>query len=168
MKLAMDLHYEGEGAQAVAVGFDEWGAPEALRTWTSRIPKVEKSPRGELDLRGLPCLLQLLREHALQPELIVINGFVHLDAQDTPGLGLHLHQALGGRCPVIGISKSAMAAGTPAQFEVYREEEAAAVVVTCAGIDLGAAKARVRAMHGRRRVPTLMKLAARIAKGSVA
>lgn len=164
MKLAVDVCYEGEGALAAAVAFDEWDAAEPLRTVTSHIAKVEPAQRGKLDLRALPCLLQLLREHALEPEVIVIDGFVHLDAQDTPGLGLHLHQALGGRCAVIGISKKPMAV-TPAQFEVHREEEAAPVIITCAGIDLGAAKARVRKMHGRRRVPTLLKLAVRVAKG---
>jgi len=40
------------------------------------------------------------------------------------------------------------------------------MTVTCAGIDIGAAKGRVRAMHGRKRVPTLMKLAARLAKST--
>lgn len=164
MKLVMDVHVDGDTTQAAAVSFDEWAAPEALKTWTSRLPLAEKPARGELDLRALPSLLQLLREQALQPELIVIDGFVHLDPDDTPGLGWHLHQALGGRCPVIGLSRRAMAAGTPAQFEVYREEEAAPVIVTCIGIDLGAAKARVRGMHGKRRMPTLMKLATRIAK----
>ena len=65
--------------------------------------------------------------------------------------------------------KAAIAAGKNLDQvpEVWREEEAAPLVVTCAGIDIGAAKARVRMMHGRKRVPTLMKLAARIAKGSV-
>jgi len=166
MKLAVDLHCDGAEAQAAAVAFDDWAAVEALKTYSARAAAGDKPARGAVDLRALPCLLQLLREKALQPELIVMHGFVHLDAQDTPGLGWHLHLALGGRCPVIGVSKSAMAGGTPAQFEVYREEEAAPVVVTCIGIDLGAAKARLRAMHGKRRVPTLMKLAARLAKGS--
>ena len=81
-----------------------------------------------------------------------------------PALGRHLYQALGGRCAIIGVSKTAVAL-LPAQFEVAREEDARPLVVTCAGIDLGAAKARLRAMHGKRRVPTLLKLAARIAKG---
>jgi deoxyribonuclease V len=67
---------------------------------------------------------------------------------------------------VIGVSKAAMTDGTPVQFEVIREEESPPLIVTCAGIDLGAAKARLRAMHGRKRVPTLMKLAARLAKSS--
>lgn len=166
MKLAVDVHYDAEGAQAAAVAFEDWGAPEALRTYTSRIAHVEKAPRGELDLRELPCLLQLLREHALDPEVIVIDGFVHLDAQETPGLGQHLFHALGGRVAIIGISKTAMV-DTPAQFEVFREEETRPLIVTCAGIDLGAAKARLRAMHGRKRVPTLLKMVARLAKAAV-
>lgn len=164
MKLAVDVHFDGEGAVAAAVAFDEWDAPEASRTYTSRIAHVEKAARGELDLRELPCLLQLLSEHALEPELILIDGFVHLDAQETPGLGRHLYQALGGRTAVIGVSKTSRPE-LPAQFEVAREEEARPVIVTCVGIDLGAAKARLRAMHGKRRVPTLLKRVARIAKG---
>lgn len=165
MKLAVDVHFDGEGAVAAAVAFDEWDAPEASRTYTSRIVHVEKAVRGEPDLRELPCLLQLLSEHALEPELILIDGFVHLDAQETPGLGRHLYQALGGRSAVIGVSKTARPE-LPAQFEVAREEEARPVIVTCVGIDLGAAKARLRAMHGKRRVPTLLKQVARIAKGA--
>ena len=166
MKLAVDVHYDADGALAAAVAFDEWNEPEPVRTFTARIAHVEKAVRGELDLRALPCLLQLLREHALEPEVIVIDGFVHLDAQETPGLGQHLYHALGSRCPVIGLSKTSMAGGTPAQFEVFREEEARPLVVTCVGIDLGAAKARVRGMHGKRRVPTLLKRVARLAKGN--
>ena len=165
MKLVVDVHYDGDGALAAAVAFDEWDSPEPSRTYTSRIAHVEKAARRELDLRELPCLLQLLRDHALEPDVIVIDGFVHLDAQETPGLGQHLHHALSGRTVIIGISKTSMT-DTPAQFEVFREEEARPLVVTCAGIDLGAAKARVRAMHGQRRVPTLLKLVARVAKGT--
>ena len=55
--------------------------------------------------------------------------------------------------------------GMPAQFEVLRDEEARPLIVTCVGIDLGAAKVRIRTMHGKRRIPTLLKLVARIARG---
>lgn len=164
MKLLVDVHYDGEGALAAAVAFDEWASPVPSRTYTSRIAHVEKAARGDLDLRKLPCVLQLLRDHALEPEVILIDGCVHLDAQETPGLGQHLHDALNGRTAVIGLSKTPMT-NMPAQFEVFREDEARPLVVTCAGVDLGAAKARVQTMHGRRRVPTLLKLVTRIAKG---
>jgi deoxyribonuclease V len=63
------------------------------------------------------------------------------------------------------VSKSA-APQLPEQFELFREAETRPLIVTCVGIDLGAAKARLRAMHGKRRVPTLLKLVARIAKGT--
>jgi deoxyribonuclease V len=165
MKLALHVHFDALGAQAAAVAFDEWDAPEAVRSYVTRITHVEKPARGDLDLRALPCILQLLREHALAPEAIVFEGQVHLDAQDSAGLGRHLHHALGERCAVIGVSKSAMP-GLPAQFEVLREEDAAPLLLTCIGIELGAAKSRLRTMHGRRRMPTLLKLAARLAKAT--
>lgn len=164
MKLIVAVHFEDANARAAAVAFDAWDAAEAARTYVSHINHVEAAVRGALDLRELPCVMQLLREHQLAPELLLIDGFVHLDADETPGLGQHLFHALGSGVPVVGISKRRLP-GLSAQFEVMREEEEAQpLLITCAGMDIGAAKARVRAMHGRKRVPTLMKLAARLAK----
>lgn len=163
MKLVVAVHFEGAQANAAAVAFDAWDAAEATKTYVSRITHVETAVRGALDLRELPCVVQLLREHSLEPELILMDGFVHLDADETPGLGQHLYHALGGRVPIVGVSKKRLPS-LAAQFEVMREEETPPLLVTCAGIDIGAAKARLRAMHGRKRVPTLMKLAARLAK----
>jgi len=165
MKLVMDVHLQGDSARVAAVAFDDWAAPEGTKNYTLQIAHVEKPVKGELDLRALPWLVQLINDNGLQPEVIVFDGLVHLDAQETPGLGRRLHDTLGGRTAVIGVAKSGFK-DAPAQFEVHREEETAPLVITCVGIDLGAAKARVRAMHGSKRVPTLMKLAARIAKGN--
>ena len=163
MKLILAVHFDGTQAIAAAVAFDDWDAAEATKTYVSRIAHVEKAARGELDLRELPCVMQLLREHGLEPELILVDGFVHRDADETPGVGQHLYHALGGKVPIVGVSKKGLP-GLSAQFEVMREEEAPPLFVTCAGMDIGAAKVRLRAMHGRKRVPTLMKLAARLAK----
>ena len=168
MKLVLDFHIEGEAARVAAVAFDDWGAVEGTKNYSLAIGHVEKPAKGELDLRALPWLVQLMDANRLEPEAIVLDGFVHLDPLETPGLGRHLHDTLNGRCAVIGVSKSLFkGTETPDQFCVFREEETAPLVITCAGIDLGAAKARIRTMHGRKRLPTLMKLAARIAKGSV-
>lgn len=176
MKLAIDVHFGPEGARAAALVFEAWDAPEAERTLLTRIATtvegMKKPARGEPDLRALPCILQLLREHALPtaPELILLHGSVYLDAlEETPGLGQHLFQALGGKVAIVGLASKSALPGLPAQFELYREdkedeEEAKPLIITCAGIDLGAAKARVRGMHGKRRMPTLMKRVARLAK----
>lgn len=163
MKLAVAVHHDGDQARAAAVEFDEWDAREPSRTFTSRTAPVERPGRGELDLRDLPCLLQLLREHALKPEVIVLDAAVHLDPAETPGLGRRLYEALGCGTAIVGVSTKSMPA-MPAQFEVFREEETRPLIVTCVGIDLGAAKVRVRNMHGKRRVPTLLKLVGRIAR----
>ncbi|CAN7511528.1 endonuclease V [Rhizobacter sp. LjRoot28] len=163
MKLFVAVHWEGTQASAAAVAFDAWDAAEATKTFRTRIAHVDTVERGQPDLRALHCVMQLLVEHRLAPELLLIEGFVHLDAEDSPGVGQHLFQTLGGRVPVVGISKKGLV-GLPAQCEVVREDEAPPLFVTCAGLDIGAAKARVRSMHGRKRVPTLMKLAARLAK----
>jgi deoxyribonuclease V len=163
MKLVLDHRLDGDAVIAAGVLFEDWGDAAAARTVTTRALADPTSARGE---RALPALLQLLQEHRLQPDAIVLPDAVHLDPQDTPGLGRRLFDALGGQVPVIGASKASMAGGTPAQFEVHREDETAPLTVTCAGIDLGAAKARVRAMHGRKRVPTLVKLAARLVKSA--
>jgi len=163
MKLAVSVHYHGNGASAAAVAFDEWDSPEASRTFTSRVADLDKPARGELDLRALPCLVQLLREQALGPDVIVMDVPVHLDTAETPGPGQAMYDALGGRTAIIGVSTRSMP-GMPGQFEVLRDDEAAPLIVTCVGIDLGAAKVRIRTMHGKRRIPTLLKLAARIAR----
>jgi len=164
MKLAVGFHYLRDGALAAAVAFDEWDAREASRAFTSHFAHVDKPARGKPDLCELPCLVQLLREHALEPDIVVIDGPVHLDAAETPGLGRTLFDALGGRTAIISVSTRSMP-GMPAQFEVFRDEEARPLIVTCVGIDLGAAKVRIRTMHGKRRIPTLLKLVARIARG---
>lgn len=163
MKLIVTVQFDGAQATVAAAAFDDWDAAEATKTYATRIAQVDKPVRGQPDLRALPCVMQLLREHRLAPELMLIDGFVHLDADETPGLGQHLHQALGGQVPVIGVSKKGLP-GLTAQFEVLREDEAPPLWVTCAGIDIGAAKARLRAMHGRKRVPTLLKFVGRLAK----
>lgn len=163
MKLLVAVQLEGGQASVAAVAFDAWDAAEATKTYGSRTAPVEKPTREGADPLKVQGVLQLLAEHRLAPELILIEGFVHLDADDTPGLGQRLFQALGGQVPVVGISKKSLP-GLSAQFEVPREEETPPLVVTSAGLDIGAAKARVRSMHGRKRVPTLMKLVARLAK----
>lgn len=165
MKLAVCVHYHGDGAVAAAVAFNEWDAPEASRTFTSRVAHVDKPSRGELDLRALPCVLLVMQEHALQPDVILIDAPVHLDAFESPGPGQKIYEALGGQVAIIGVSTRSLPE-MPAQFEVFREEEARPVIVTSVGVDIGAAKTRVRAMHGKRRIPTLLKLAARIARES--
>lgn len=163
MILAVDVHYTEPGAVAAGVLFDQWCAAAPSRGVTSRYGTVEAYAPGAFYRRELPCLLGLLREHALHPEAIVIDGHVFLDEAGRPGLGKHLFDALDGRVPVIGVAKTAFA-GMGARFAVLRGDSARPLYVTAAGIPPDAAQAHVRAMHGAHRLPTLLKAVDRLCR----
>ncbi|MBW8851050.1 MAG: endonuclease V [Xanthomonadales bacterium] len=161
--LATDVHYTEPGAVAAGVLFDDWCAAAPLRTVTSRLDTVEAYAPGAFYRRELPCLLGLLREHALHPDVIVVDGHVFLDDAGRAGLGKHLFDALDGRVPVIGVAKTAFA-GMDARFAVLRGDSRRPLYVTAAGLPLAQAQAHVRAMHGAHRVPTLLKAVDRLCR----
>lgn len=100
--------------------------------------------------------MRLLNEHALTPEVIVIDGYVYLGDESNPGLGMHLYNELEGRIPIIGVAKKRFK-NTTAESEVYRGNSEHPLYVTSVGLDLETAKKNVHAMHGKHRVPTLLK-----------
>jgi deoxyribonuclease V len=167
MILAVDVHYPGCGAIVAGVLFEDWPCGEASRTCLTRMSEVADYVPGAFYLRELPCLLGLLREHALQPDVIVVDGHVFLDGAGRPGLGKHLFDALDGRVPVIGVAKTAFVGMDP-RFEVRRGDSARPLCVTAAGLPLDEAQARIRAMHGAHRLPTLLKLVDRLCRDAAA
>jgi deoxyribonuclease V len=52
-------------------------------------------------------------------KIIVIDGYVFLDSANRPGLGAHIHGALGGSIPIIGVAESAFR-GSAHALRVYR------------------------------------------------
>jgi len=161
--LAVDVHYADHGAVAAGLLFDDWRAATPSATHVSRFDTVEDYVPGAFYRRELPCLLGLLREHDLHPGLIVVDGHVFLDGDGRPGLGKHLHDALDGRVPVIGVAKTAFAGMDP-RFAVLRGDSLRPLYVTAFGIPLEDAQAHVRSMHGAHRLPTLLKRVDRVCR----
>lgn len=155
--LATDVHYNDEAQTAVAAGvlFGAWTDDKPARTLTSEVPGIAPYVPGRFFERELPCLLQLLLTHSLEPDIIVVDGFVQLDAEGRPGLGAHLHNALGGRCPVIGVAKTSFAGMNP-ECAQHRGASSRPLYVTAVGLELATAKAYVASMHGKHRIPTLL------------
>ena len=166
MILALDVHYDEPADRAVAAGvaFDDWRAAAASATFVTPVAGVAPYVPGQFYRRELPCLLALLAGHALRPACLVVDGFVHLDAAGTPGLGQHLFDALGGATPVIGVAKTSFAR-TDARFELRRGASVKPLYVTAAGMRLDEAKAHVAAMHGEHRMPTLLTLVDHACRG---
>lgn len=165
MIVALDVHYEARGARTAAVGFLGWGdaSPALERVLRSDEPAAAYEP-GAFYRRELPLLLaalaELERSHPL--DAIVVDGHAWL-ADGHPGLGARLHEAIGGRCPVVGVAKSAFAGGSA--VPVLRGQSRQPLWVSAAGMDATAAASCVRALHGPYRLPTLLRRADQLARG---
>ena len=121
---------------------------------------------GEFYKRELPVLLALL-DGSDAPDLIIIDGYVHLDADGRAGLGAHLHAALGGRIPIIGAAKTPFR-GDDWSSSVLRGQSTRPLHVTAAGMEGDDAARIVRSLHGPHRIATMCKLADKLAREALA
>lgn len=151
---ALDVDYRPTCAVAACVVFGTWSDEHVLESFTVTTAAAADYTPGAFYTRELPCLLAALARCSRAPEVIVVDGHVWL-GPERPGLGAHLHAALGGATPVVGVAKNPFR-GAPA-LEVLRGGSKRPLFVTACGIDCAEAAARVTAMHGAHRVPTLLR-----------
>ncbi len=158
MIVCMDVDYRSEDcAVAAALAFDSWEADRAADARVVILDSlVSLYEPGAFYRRELPCLLAVLAQVPFELEALVIDGFVFLDPSGRPGLGSHLHNALGHAIPVVGVAKTPFRPATTA-LEVRRGSSSKPLWITSVGMDANDAAAHVRAMHGDHRVPTLLR-----------
>lgn len=161
MKLALDVHYSEREAHVAAVAFEDWEDPSPQWTVTATVPYVAKYEPGAFYKRELPALLAILEEIPTRPTLVLVDAYVDL-GPNRPGLGRRLYEAIG--VPVVGVAKTVFV-GAKA-IEVHRGHSRRALYVTAAGVDAREAAEAIARMHGSARMPTLMKLADRLARSS--
>jgi deoxyribonuclease V len=164
MFLCLDVAYENESARAAGLAFSGWADAEPLAEYVVELTNVAPYVPGEFYLRELPCLLKVIEPLQDQLRTVLIDGYVDL-APDRPGLGWKLFEALGQRITVVGIAKTAFAGATHAQA-ILRGGSQRPLFVTAAGMPLEDAVRGVTAMHGRHRIPTLLKRVDQLARGS--
>lgn len=154
--LAIDVHYHDDTAQAVAAGvlFDSWQCTVIEKDYVLLVDQVAPYQSGEFFRRELPCILQLIEQHQLKPDVIVVDGHVYLDANQRRGLGWYVHDALG--IPVVGVAKQAFHDSAPASA-ILRGRSDKPLYVTAIGMDQEEAKSAVANMKGNHRLPTLLK-----------
>ena len=164
MHLATDVHYRADGtARAAGIGFHDWRSDRILWSGTAEVSAVKPYRPGRFFERELPCLLALLRAFGAQPDTVLVDGFVTLGAEWRDGLGAHLHRALDGAVPVIGVAKRPFS-GTPDETAVYRGDSRVPLYVTSAGMEPETARRLVRDMHGAHRLPTLLRAVDRLCR----
>ena len=161
---ALDVHYTDPAARAACVLFTAWTDAIPVRELTARVDVVAPYEPGAFYKRELPCLRAVLSAVGEPLETIVIDGYVWLGDREHPGLGAHLFDALGRKVPVIGVAKTAFR-DTRSAVAVERGTGHTPLFVTSVGVDLDAAVAHVRSMHGAHRIPTLLARVDRLCRG---
>lgn len=156
MKLAVDVHYENTRARVAGLLFTDWNSDHAEKEITTIVDDIEEYEPGAFYKRELPCIAALLNQLNLNPEVIIIDGYVVLGNADSPGLGVHLYQYLQQSVPIIGVAKNAFRE-TPENCRIYRGESQKPLFITAVGMTLEPAKKHIMQMHGRHRIPTLLK-----------
>jgi deoxyribonuclease V len=164
MLACVDVDYRDETAVAACVLFRAWTDSASVAELVRVIDRVEPYVPGQFYKRELPCVLAVLESVTEPLDAIIIDGYVWLRDDDTPGLGGHLYEALGKTTPVIGVAKSNFASA-PARA-MLRADSARPLFVTAAGIDIEEAVCRVQQMHGQFRLPTLLKRVDQLCRNS--
>lgn len=155
MILAVDVQYTEHSACVAGISFSDWAANIAEAEFITHVDEIADYQPGAFYKRELPCILQLLQQHQLVPEIIVIDGYVYLDGVSQPGLGKHLYDALNGKSTIIGVAKNAFHGISP-QTQVWRGKSKKPLYVTSTA-ELASAKAAIVAMQGGDRMPLLLK-----------
>jgi deoxyribonuclease V len=159
----VDVHYDAGDGRAACVVADRWSDPSPTEERTAVVPSVMPYRPGAFFERELPCLAAVLALVQTKIRTVVIDGYVDLDAQGTPGLGARLHAHLGGTIAVVGVAKTPFRGATFAR-QVIRGRSIKPLFVTALGLDTVDAARLVAQMHGAHRVPTLLARADRLAR----
>jgi deoxyribonuclease V len=161
---AFDAHYLADGrASTAAILFNDYGDRIPVTEFHRIHAAAAAYAPGVFYKRELPAILALLDVIDMPLDTLIVDGYVMLGPR--PGLGKYLFEALGSRIPVIGVAKSRFK-GATAQA-VCRGGSRRPVYVTAAGMAAEEAAARIQAMHGVHRIPTLLRQVDRLAREKV-
>ncbi|WQJ53336.1 MAG: hypothetical protein [Wendovervirus sonii] len=164
MKLILDICYNDESNTAHVAGV-------LFEQWTDKTPAMHISCdtdiqseyiSGQFYRRELPCIQALLETLDMNEiDTIIVDGFYSL-GENHPGLGQHLYEDYlvpkgFGNIEVVGISKSYMFNCENFSFIVNRPSSKHPLYVNGSNpnTDYGLL---VSSMHGRYRLPTLVKM----------
>jgi deoxyribonuclease V len=147
----VDVDYRPSAAVAAGLWFRGWSAASAEHQAVACCTGVAEYEPGAFYRRELPCLLEVLARGP-RPNVIVVDGYVWL-GDGKPGLGGHLHAAVGG--VVVGVAKTRYLAAPT--VPVLRGSSRSPLFVTAAGVEPEVAAGWIESMHGPYRVPTLLR-----------
>jgi deoxyribonuclease V len=151
---AVDVYYPDTGGARAALVIAADPAFLMIESeHTATLADVEPYRPGAFFTRELPALRAVLSQ-AGPIDLLIVDGYVHLDPDGRPGLGAHAHTEF--ELPVIGVAKTAFH-GAGHAIEVLRGKATKPLYVTAVGVPADQAAALVREMAGPYRLPDALR-----------
>lgn len=164
-KCAIDVYYGKNTAKTVGILFKDWLDTKPSYIYSKSISGMEPYEPGAFYKRELPCIIGILEEIDLSDlEVLIIDGYVYLDDQNTPGLGAHVFNYLKEAIPVIGVAKTKFNNNTKNVLEVTRGQSNRPLYITAIGMPVERAAACIKNMAGAFRIPSLLKQLDQISK----
>lgn len=158
MIYAFDTYYYENYARTICIAFESWVSETESFIYSGNTQVGADYESGAFYKRELPCILSLLKKIDLKMgDLIIVDGYVTLDNSGKTGLGGYLHESLNKEYPVIGIAKNEFASEDSQRRVIFRGESKTPLFLTTIGIDVDETKLHVERMHGKFRIPTLLK-----------
>ena len=159
MILAFDTYYFDNKARTICISFNSWTDKNPLNIYSEITEGISKYEPGSFYKRELPCILSLLNKINLnEPELIIVDSYVLLDDSGKLGLGGHLFEKLNKNIPIIGVAKSGFHSNKVNSKALVRGNSKKPVYISALGIELSKAFDLIQSMHGKYRIPTLLKI----------
>lgn len=169
MFLALDVQYISNTGFVAGVLFNHWQDSSPKEIIHHKEENIQEYIPGEFYKRELPCLFGLVHTLNLSKlEVIIIDGFVLLNDDGKPGLGMFLYNALNKKIPVIGVAKSGFYNNELNTLKIYRGQSQSPLFISSVGIDKEVAADYIKNMHGEFRIPTLLKMVDSLAREAAA
>jgi len=161
MIYCFDTYYKDDYANTAVIGIENWNSETPDFELTEITKNIQEYESGSFYKRELPCLLSIINKIPLDPknDILLIDGYVVLDDEGKLGLGGYLFNKLKGNIPVIGVAKNNFFTLNTLKKEVFRSESKKPLYITAMGMDVQKASSLVLDMHGKFRMPTILKLA---------
>ena len=162
----VDVYYQDNRATAALVLFSDWSSETVVAQSVENLDNPSAYIPGQCYKRELPCVLSVLRVSSIEPSILLVDGYVWLgmneDGEQIRGLGAHLFYELNQRIAIIGVDKTHYKPSKA--ITVCRSTSRRPIYVSAVGVDVHFVAECVRRMHGKYRLPTMVKLADQLAR----
>lgn len=179
MKLAVDVYYfeNNKDYRVSGVLFEEWSSSDPKQTSAiTHFSSKELSPYipGNFKDRELPCIMKLFEEEfdLKNIDTIIIDGYALLGKEGhcINTLGVALHQELRNlgydQINIIGVAKTKYHDKSLMEYciPIFRGSAINPIYVSSIGINSKEAASNIKSMHGKNKIPELLKLVDRVSK----